>query len=135
MGFGSAVSVRGSCVEGPISGGGFFKKPAMLSAACLAIPMLARNLFLVTWGSRALILVSILRSRSANHYFHLRVFRRAYHFGIMQLIIRLAAWVMTRVMGASGAESLNIAASIFMGQTEAPVTIRPFYRILRARNS
>src|SRR3984957_9491259 len=49
-----------------------------------------------------------------------------YHFGIMQLIIKLAAWVMTRVMGASGAESLNIAASIFMGQTEAPVTIRPF---------
>ena len=38
----------------------------------------------------------------------------------------IAAWVMTRVMGASGAESLNIAASIFMGQTEAPVTIRPF---------
>src|SRR5579863_4649459 len=49
-----------------------------------------------------------------------------YHFGIMQFIIKLAAWVMTRVMGASGAESLNIAASIFMGQTEAPVTIRPF---------
>jgi CNT family concentrative nucleoside transporter len=49
-----------------------------------------------------------------------------YHFGVMQLIIKVAAWVMTRVMGASGAESLNIAASIFMGQTEAPVTIRPF---------
>src|SRR5438309_7151756 len=44
----------------------------------------------------------------------------------MQLIIRGAAWVMTKVMGASGAESLNIAASIFMGQTEAPLTIRPF---------
>jgi CNT family concentrative nucleoside transporter len=49
-----------------------------------------------------------------------------YHLGIMQLIIRAAAWVMTRVMGASGAESLNVAASIFMGQTEAPLTIRPF---------
>jgi len=49
-----------------------------------------------------------------------------YHFGIMQFIIKIAAWVMTTVMGASGAESLNIAASIFMGQTEAPVTIRPF---------
>jgi len=44
----------------------------------------------------------------------------------MQLIIRVAAWIMTRVMGASGAESLNVAASIFMGQTEAPLTIRPF---------
>lgn len=49
-----------------------------------------------------------------------------YHLGIMQVIIRMAAWVMTRVMGASGAESLNVAASIFMGQTEAPLTIRPF---------
>src|SRR5271154_852364 len=49
-----------------------------------------------------------------------------YHIGVMQIIIRGAAWLMTKVMGASGAESLNIAASIFMGQTEAPVTIRPF---------
>ena len=49
-----------------------------------------------------------------------------YHFGIMQFIIRIAAVIMTRVMGASGAESLNVAASIFMGQTEAPLTIRPF---------
>jgi CNT family concentrative nucleoside transporter len=49
-----------------------------------------------------------------------------YHLGLMQLVIRGAAWVMTRVMGASGAESLNVAASIFMGQTEAPLTIRPF---------
>jgi CNT family concentrative nucleoside transporter len=49
-----------------------------------------------------------------------------YHYGIMQFIIRIAAWVMMRVMGTSGAESLNVAASIFMGQTEAPLTIRPF---------
>ena len=49
-----------------------------------------------------------------------------YHLGVMQLIIRGAAWLMQRVMGASGAESLNVAASIFMGQTEAPLTIRPF---------
>jgi concentrative nucleoside transporter, CNT family len=53
-------------------------------------------------------------------------FALLYHWGIMQQIIRLAAWVMTRLMGASGAESLNVAASIFMGQTEAPLTIRPF---------
>jgi CNT family concentrative nucleoside transporter len=49
-----------------------------------------------------------------------------YHYGIMQVIIKGAAIVMTRFMGASGAESLNVAASIFMGQTEAPLTIRPF---------
>jgi CNT family concentrative nucleoside transporter len=49
-----------------------------------------------------------------------------YHYGIMQFIIKLMATVMTRFMGTSGAESLNVAASIFMGQTEAPLTIRPF---------
>jgi concentrative nucleoside transporter, CNT family len=49
-----------------------------------------------------------------------------YHYGVMQFIVKQAARVMTVVMGASGAESLNVAASIFMGQTEAPLTIRPF---------
>ncbi|HEX5425288.1 MAG TPA: NupC/NupG family nucleoside CNT transporter [Candidatus Acidoferrales bacterium] len=54
------------------------------------------------------------------------VFALLYYLGIMQIIIRGAAIVMTKLMAASGAESLNIAASIFMGQTEAPLTIRPF---------
>jgi CNT family concentrative nucleoside transporter len=49
-----------------------------------------------------------------------------YHIGLMQRIIRVVAWVMQRTMGTSGAESTNVAASIFMGQTEAPLTIRPF---------
>ena len=52
-------------------------------------------------------------------------FALLYHLGVMQLIIKGMAWVMNRVMGVSGAESLNVAASIFMGQTEAPLTIRP----------
>jgi concentrative nucleoside transporter, CNT family len=54
------------------------------------------------------------------------LFAVLYYIGVMQLIIRAAAWLMTRLMGVSGAESLNVAASIFMGQTEAPQTIRPF---------
>jgi concentrative nucleoside transporter, CNT family len=54
------------------------------------------------------------------------LFAILYHVGVMQIVIRGMAWAMTRIMGASGAESLNVAASIFMGQTEAPVTIRPF---------
>jgi len=49
-----------------------------------------------------------------------------YHLGIMQIIIRGLAWVMLKTMRISGAESMNVAASIFMGQTEAPLTIRPF---------
>ena len=53
-------------------------------------------------------------------------FALLYHLGVMQFIIRQMAWVMTRLMGVSGAESLDVAASIFMGQTEAPLTIRPY---------
>lgn len=49
-----------------------------------------------------------------------------YYLGIMQWIVRGMAIAMQKVMGVSGAESLNVAASIFMGQTEAPLTIRPF---------
>ena len=54
------------------------------------------------------------------------LFAVLYHLGIMQFIVRGFAWVMARLMGASGAESLNVAASLFLGQTEAPLTIRPF---------
>ena len=54
------------------------------------------------------------------------LFAILYFLGVMQVIVRAFAVVMNRVMGASGAESLNVAASIFMGQTEAPLTIRPF---------
>jgi CNT family concentrative nucleoside transporter len=49
-----------------------------------------------------------------------------YYYGVMQFIIRQLARVMMRFMGASGAESLNVAASMFMGITEAPLTIRPY---------
>src|SRR6186713_1549183 len=56
------------------------------------------------------------------------LFAILYYFGLMQIIVRLFAMVMHRVLGASGAESLNVAASIFMGQTEAPLTIRPYLK-------
>jgi CNT family concentrative nucleoside transporter len=49
-----------------------------------------------------------------------------YHIGLMQMVIRALAWIMLKTMRISGAESMNVAASIFMGQTEAPLTIRPF---------
>jgi concentrative nucleoside transporter, CNT family len=49
-----------------------------------------------------------------------------YYLGVMQFVVKLMAIGMQKVMGVSGAESLNVAASIFMGQTEAPLTIRPF---------
>src|SRR5216110_3612645 len=54
------------------------------------------------------------------------LFAILYYLGIMQIVVKAFAVVMNKIMGASGAESLNVAASIFMGQTEAPLTIRPF---------
>jgi CNT family concentrative nucleoside transporter len=54
------------------------------------------------------------------------LFAMLYYFGVMQVIVRIFAIMMRRFMRASGAESLDVAASIFMGQTEAPLTIRPF---------
>src|SRR3989454_795708 len=54
------------------------------------------------------------------------LFAVLYHYGVMQFIIKQVARVMTSFMGASGAESLNVAARISMGRTEAPLTIRPF---------
>ena len=54
------------------------------------------------------------------------IFAVLYQLGVMQVIVRSMAILMQRVMRASGAESTCVAASIFMGQTEAPLTIRPF---------
>lgn len=54
------------------------------------------------------------------------LFAVLYHLGVMQLVIRGVAWVTARLLGSSGAETMNAAASIFLGQTEAPLTIRPY---------
>ncbi|MFO1092268.1 MAG: nucleoside transporter C-terminal domain-containing protein [Planctomycetaceae bacterium] len=49
-----------------------------------------------------------------------------YHLGVMQVVVRSLAWVMCKTMGTSGAETLSVAADIFVGQTEAPLFVRPF---------
>jgi len=54
------------------------------------------------------------------------LFAVLYHLGVMQWVVRGVAFVMSKLMGASGAESLDVAASLFLGQTEAPLTIRPY---------
>lgn len=49
-----------------------------------------------------------------------------YHLGVLQAVVRVLAWGMVRLMGTSGAESLSAAANVFMGQTEAPLIVRPY---------
>lgn len=78
-----------------------------------------------------------------NYYFAFRVLPTIiffsslmsvlYHLGVMQRIVKLMSWVMQRTMRTSGAESLSAAANIFVGQTEAPLVIRPY--VARMTNS
>jgi CNT family concentrative nucleoside transporter len=49
-----------------------------------------------------------------------------YYLGILQLLVKLMARVMMYLMGTSGAETLSVAANVFMGQTEAPLIVKPF---------
>ena len=49
-----------------------------------------------------------------------------YHLNVMQAVVRAMAWVITKVMRVSGAETTSVCASVFIGQTEAPLTVRPY---------
>jgi concentrative nucleoside transporter, CNT family len=87
-------------------------------------PLADANLLAKTWGpdygflfavtvTGTIVLVSALSSL-------------LYHYGILQIIVRAVAAIMRRLMGTSGSESLAAAANIFMGQTEAPLVIKPY---------
>ena len=52
----------------------------------------------------------------------------AYHFGIIQIVVKWVAKLMEKSMKTSGAETLSISANIFVGQTEAPILIRPYIK-------
>lgn len=54
------------------------------------------------------------------------LFAVLYYLGVMQKVVGAMAWGMQRTLGVSGAEALNVAANVFMGQNEAPLTIRPY---------
>ncbi|WP_433852458.1 NupC/NupG family nucleoside CNT transporter [Stenotrophomonas nitritireducens] len=49
-----------------------------------------------------------------------------YHLGVMQAVVKVMAWAITKVMRVSGAETTSVCASVFIGQTEAPLTVRPY---------
>lgn len=49
-----------------------------------------------------------------------------YHLGVMQAVVKAMAWAITKVMKVSGAETTSVCASVFIGQTEAPLTVRPY---------
>jgi CNT family concentrative nucleoside transporter len=51
-----------------------------------------------------------------------------YYLGIMQVVVKAVAWVMQRTLGTSGAETLSASGNIFVGQTEAPLLVKPFVK-------
>ena len=53
-----------------------------------------------------------------------------FYYGVLQRVVKALAWMMTRVLGISGAESLSVAGNIFLGQTEAPMMIRPYLSVM-----
>lgn len=53
-----------------------------------------------------------------------------YHMGVMQKVVQGMAWAMSKFLGTSGAESLSVTANIFVGQTEAPLVVRPYLRTM-----
>ena len=53
-----------------------------------------------------------------------------YYLGVMQLVVRAMAWIMVRLLGTSGSESLSACANVFVGQTEAPLLVKPFLKTM-----
>lgn len=87
-------------------------------------PLANRDLLLQTWGPNNTFVFAVTISATIIVVSSLSTL--FYHWGILQRIVGAAAWIMQRVMRTSGSESLSAAANIFMGQTEAPLLIRPY---------
>ena len=58
-----------------------------------------------------------------------------YHLGVMQWIVRIMALGITKIMRVSGAETTSVCASVFIGQTEAPLTVRPYISKMTTNNN
>ena len=80
------------------------------------VPEVGYHLALVNFAFRALPVIIFFSSLIAV----------TYHFGIIQFIIKKIAFIMEKTMKTSGAETLSVSANIFIGQTEAPILIRPY---------
>ncbi len=87
-------------------------------------PLADGGLLAKTWGPTNSVVFAILVAGTIILVSAVSSF--LYHYGILQLVVRGVAWVMQKVMRTSGSESLSAAANIFMGQTEAPLVIKPY---------
>lgn len=87
-------------------------------------PLANQSLLAERWGPENAFIFAVTVSATIIVVSALSAF--LYHYGILQRVVRGTAWIMQRVMRTSGSESLASAANIFMGQTEAPLVVRPY---------
>lgn len=87
-------------------------------------PLADRAFLAAKWGPENAVIIAI--TVSATIIVVASISSLLYHYGILQRVVRGMAWVMRRVMRTSGSESLAAAANIFMGQTEAPLVVKPY---------
>ncbi len=87
-------------------------------------PLANGGLLAEKWGSGNTFIFAV--TVTATIIFVSALSSTLYHYGVLQLVVRAAAWVMGKVLGTSGSESLAAAANIFMGQTEAPLVVKPY---------
>ncbi len=89
-------------------------------------PLANESLLAASWGKDNKLIFLVVVSATIILVSALSSF--LYHYGILQRVVRGVAWVMQRLMRTSGSESLAAAANILMGQTEAPLVIKPYLR-------
>ncbi len=87
-------------------------------------PLADRSLLAEKWGPEHAFLFVV--TVTSTIIFVSALSAALYHYGILQRVVRAAAWVMGKILGTSGSESLAAAANVFMGQTEAPLVIKPY---------
>jgi len=87
-------------------------------------PLANRDLLTEKWGTENAFLFAV--TVTGTIVFVSALSSLLYHYGLLQIVVRAVAWLMRRLMRTSGSESLAAAANIFMGQTEAPLLIKPY---------
>ena len=89
-------------------------------------PLADREVMTATFGEKHAFILAFAGSGLAAIIFFSALMAVLYHLGVMQLLVYALARVMSTLMGVSGAESMAVAANVFVGQTEAPLVVRPY---------
>ena len=137
LAFGLGLQVAlGALILGTRAGRGFFEGIATFFRKLVTMsdpgarlvfgPLADAPALDVVFGSGAGYIFSFAASGLLAVIFFAALMAILYHLGVMQVVIWLLARIMSATMGVSGAEAMSIAANVFVGQTEAPLVVRPY---------